>query len=44
LELPGGGARDLYDLTDEEEGDAVSDAAGRFEVPDAAPRLPLLVA
>jgi hypothetical protein len=44
LELPGGGARDLYDLTDEEEGAAVSDSAGRFEVPDAAPRLPLLVA
>jgi len=44
LELPGGGARDLYDLTDEQEGDAVTDEQGLFEVQDRAPRLPLLVA
>jgi hypothetical protein len=44
LELPGGGARELYDLADEEPADAVSNAAGEFEVRDSTPRRPLLVA
>jgi len=44
LELPGGGARDLYDLVDDESADAISDAQGNFAVRDATPRLPLLVA
>jgi len=44
LALPGGGERDVYDLTDEREGDAISDARGRFSVRDAAPRMPMLVA
>jgi hypothetical protein len=43
LELPGGGARDLYDLTGQEEADATSDEKGRFVVRDRAPRLPLVV-
>jgi len=43
LELPGGGARDLYDVTGGEEWDAISGADGTFVVRDATARLPLLV-
>jgi len=43
LELPGGGARDLYDITGGEEWDAVSGKGGAFVVRDATSRLPLLV-
>jgi len=43
LELPGGGARDLYDVTGGEEWDATSGTDGAFVVRDATHRLPLMV-
>jgi len=42
LPLPGGGERELYDLTASATGDAITRADGTFRVPDPAPRHPLL--
>lgn len=42
LEMPGGGERDLYELSGRDSGDAASDEQGRFQVPDATPRAPLI--
>jgi len=42
LPMPGGGSRELYDLTESSIGDCVSDERGAFTVPDRAPAPPLL--
>jgi hypothetical protein len=42
LPLPGGGERDLYDLTEDDNGDAATDEQGRFEIPDPSSRAPLI--
>ncbi|HEX5136126.1 MAG TPA: carboxypeptidase-like regulatory domain-containing protein [Planctomycetota bacterium] len=43
LPMPGGGTRQLYDLTESSLGDGVTDEQGRFSVPDRSPG-PSLVA
>jgi len=42
LPQPGGGSRELYDLTESSIGDGVSDERGAFTVPDRAPAPPLI--
>lgn len=42
LPLPGGGERDLYDLTESSWGDALTGADGAFDVRDPSPRAPLV--
>jgi len=42
LAMPGGGERDVYDLTESTLGDAVTGPHGRFRVRDATPRDPVL--
>jgi protocatechuate 3,4-dioxygenase beta subunit len=42
LALPGGGSRQLYDLTEGAPGDAITDDEGHFAVPDRSPGPPLI--
>jgi hypothetical protein len=42
LAMPGGGERDLYDLTESSLGDALTGADGAFDVRDPSPRAPLI--
>lgn len=42
LPMPGGGTRELYDLTESSVGDALTDENGRFTVPDRSPGPPLV--
>jgi hypothetical protein len=42
LPMPGGGERDLYDLTESSLGDALTGADGTFDVRDPSPRVPLV--
>jgi hypothetical protein len=42
LPMPGGGERELYDLTESSLGDGVTDEGGRFSVPDRSPGPPLI--
>jgi hypothetical protein len=42
LAMPGGGERDLYDLTESSLGDGLTGADGAFDVRDPAPRTPLI--
>ncbi len=42
LPMPGGGTRELYDLTESSIGDGVTDEKGAFSVPDRAPAPPLI--
>jgi hypothetical protein len=42
LAIPSGAELELYDLTARSDGDGATDLEGRFEVPDASPRAPLL--
>jgi len=42
LPLPGGGERELYDLTESGLGDGVTDEEGAFDVRDEAPESPLV--
>jgi hypothetical protein len=42
LPMPGGGERDLYDLTESSLGDALTSADGIFDVRDPSPRAPLI--
>lgn len=42
LPMPGGGARELCDLTESSYGDGVTDEKGAFSVPDRSPKPPLV--
>jgi hypothetical protein len=42
LPMPGGGTRELYDLTESSIGDGVTDEKGAYSVPDRAPQPPLI--
>lgn len=42
LPMPGGGMRELYDLTESSLGDVVTDEKGRFSTPDRSPGPPLI--
>jgi hypothetical protein len=42
LPMPGGGARELCDLTESSYGDGVTDGKGAFSVPDRSPKPPLI--
>jgi hypothetical protein len=42
LPAPSGVELDLYDLAAQADGDVATDAEGRFDVPDPAPRAPLI--
>jgi hypothetical protein len=42
LPLPGGGTRELYDLTESSVGDGTTNARGEFSVPDRSPAPPLI--
>ncbi|MHC4972808.1 MAG: hypothetical protein ACYTG3_10800 [Planctomycetota bacterium] len=42
LAMPGGGERDLYDLTESSLGDALTGGDGAFDVRDPSPRAPLI--